>query len=178
MIPKSKTGDCSRCPKTNTAVRKRGKDLLCLTCCKSDDVSKQNSRKKVRSLNSFQKDIIPKGTAELQRWFEDRHREMTGTCKHCGGKTEKGKSTFRCSVAHILPKAYFKSVATHPLNWIELCFYNKSCHTNFDNLSLDIMELNCFDEVVEKVTKMYPLLSMEEKRRVPNVLREIIENNR
>ena len=118
---------------------------------------------------------IPNGTFQLQRWFEDRHREMSGVCQHCGGNTEKGKSTFRCSVAHIFPKAHFKSVATHPDNWIELCFYGKSCHTNLDNYALDISELNCFDEVIRKVVAIYPSIAVAERRRIPQVLLNYIE---
>jgi len=48
LIATSKQGNCSRCPATNTAVKKRGKDLLCLQCCKSDDVLKQMDKAKKR----------------------------------------------------------------------------------------------------------------------------------
>ncbi len=128
-----------------------------------------------KSLHTEQLSVgIPKGTAELQRWFEDRHREMKGSCQHCGGKTEKGRNTYKCSIAHILPKKRFKSVATNPNNWIELCFYNKSCHTNFDQMTIDITDLNCFDEVITKFVAMYPDIAPEEKRRIPQVLLQYI----
>jgi len=117
----------------------------------------------------------PKGSAELQRWFERKHSEMKGYCKHCGGKTEKGKSTYKCSIAHILPKAYFPSVATHEDNWIELCFYGKSCHTNLDNHMIDLIELNCFDDVIKKFVSMYPSIAPQEKRRIPNILLQYLE---
>ncbi len=143
------------------------------------EVAERNWNKKVtlgRQLHDAQNEvIIPKGTNELQRWFEDKHREMAGFCKHCNGKTQKGYPNFRNSIAHILPKAYFKSVATHPLNWIELCFYNKSCHTNLDQMSLDLIELNCFDEVVQKFVAMYPSIAVNERRRIPQVLLNYIE---
>lgn len=96
---------------------------------------------------------------------------MTGRCRHCGEKTCRDSDAyFKCSIAHILPKAYFRSVATHPLNWIELCFWNRSCHTNYDNHSLDISELNCYDEVIEKFVAMYPAIDPKERRRIPSVL--------
>lgn len=132
-----------------------------------------------KSLHTQQSEVaIPQGTQELQRWFNDRHKEMKGSCQHCGGKSEKGRNTYKCSVAHILPKAYFKSVATHPLNWIELCFYGKSCHTNFDQLSLDITELNCFDEVITKFVAIYPDIAIAERRRIPQVLLQYIETEK
>jgi hypothetical protein len=130
-----------------------------------------------KSLHAQQDEIgVPKGTQELQRWFNDRHREMKGSCQHCGGKSEKGRGTYKCSIAHILPKAHFKSVATHPDNWIELCFYGKnSCHTNFDNYMLDITDLNCFDEVIRKFVAIYPDIAIAERRRIPQVLLNYLE---
>lgn len=116
-----------------------------------------------------------KGSAELQRWFEDRHKELKGVCQHCGGRTEKGKSSYKCSIAHILPKAYFKSVATHPENYLELCFYGKSCHTNLDNHMIDLIELNCFDEVIRKFVAMYPSIAPQERRRIPQILLDYLE---
>jgi len=183
IISNSKYGLCSICGQTGNC-RKRKKDLICITCCKSIDtktqIDKAKERNAVRSLNNYQKqqNYVPQGTAELQRWFEDRHKEMKGVCQHCSGKTEKGKGTYKCSIAHILPKAYFKSIATHPLNWIELCFYNQSCHTNFDQMSLDIMDLNCFDEVITKFVAMYPSIALNERRRIPQVLLNYIETEK
>lgn len=110
-----------------------------------------------------------------ETWFQLRHKEMKGTCVNCGGKTQKGEKNYKCSVAHILPKAYFPSVATHQSNFIELCFYGESCHTNFDNKIIDLIDMNCFDEIIEKVTKMYPSIAQEERRRIPKILLEYIK---
>jgi len=148
---------------------------------KVKEKERKSALKKVtsKSLHSEQVNAgIPKGTAELQRWFEDRHKEMKGSCQHCGGKTEKNRSTYKCSIAHILPKAYFKSVATHPDNWLELCFYKNSCHTNLDNYALDITDLSCFDEVIRKVVAIYPHIAPEERRRIPQVLLNYIETEK
>lgn len=125
--------------------------------------------------NKVEEPEKPKGNAELQRWFEDRHKEMSGTCSHCGCKTQKGEANYKNSIAHILPKAYFKSVATHEYNFIELCFYGKSCHTNMDNKMLDLTEMNCWDEIVTKFCIMYPSISKEERRRIPSVLMQYID---
>lgn len=181
-IDKTKFGDCSQCTMTNTNVVKRGKLLFCLNCArdnkKKEQITKSYERNQLRSLNQYQRqqNLVPAGTGELQRWFETRHKEMKGSCQHCGGRTEKDRNTYKNSIAHILPKAYFKSVATHPLNWIELCFYGKSCHTNFDQMSLDITELNCFDEVITKFVAMYPYIAINERRRIPQVLLNYLEN--
>lgn len=116
------------------------------------------------------------GVSELQRWFEDRRKEMTGKCKHCNGKTCKDDNEkFHYSICHIFPKAYFPSVSTHPDNWIELCFWSNNCHGNMDNKTLDLIEMNCFDEIVEKATRIYPHIAKEERRRIPAILMEYIK---
>lgn len=113
---------------------------------------------------------------ELAKWFKDRRNDLKGVCSHCGDKSSKDNDRyFKHSIAHILPKAYFKSVATHPDNWIELCFFKNSCHSQMDNKMLDLIDMNCFDEIVTKVAKMYPSIAQEERKRIPKILLEYIE---
>lgn len=117
----------------------------------------------------------PKDYAVLDRWFKERQKEMTGRCANCSGKSEKYSQMYKCSIAHLLPKKLFKSVATHPDNWIELCFYGNSCHTNFDNHMIDWVELNCFDTVIKKFAKIYPDIAESERRHIPAVLMEYLK---
>jgi hypothetical protein len=115
------------------------------------------------------------GGSELDRWFKERRKEMTGLCAHCGDKSCKDSDQYyKFSIAHILPKNLFKSVKTHPQNWIELCFWNKSHHTNFDNKTLDIMELNCFDAVIKRFVAMYPDIAPKESKYIPDVLLQYV----
>lgn len=108
---------------------------------------------------------------ELQVWFNERRKEMTGKCSHCGGKSCKNSNQyFRHSVAHILPRRFFPSVETHPSNFVELCFWEKNCHGNFDNNILDIMDMNCFDEIIEKFKAIYPSIDKKERKYIPDVL--------
>lgn len=172
MIPKTKHGNCDFCHNKNTNVIKRGKYYYCLTCARKESVKKQVDKAKHKEKSTTRS---VSSNAELNRWFEQRHKEMKGRCSHCGGKTQKNQPNYKCSIAHILPKAYFKSVATHESNWIELCFYGKSCHSNLDSGMIDLIELNCWDEVVTKFVKMYPDIAPEEKRRIPEVLLQYIE---
>lgn len=109
-------------------------------------------------------------SAEKERWFQDRRKEMTGFCKNCGKPSFKNSHEyFRFSIAHILAKrkSMFPSVATHPDNWIELC---GDCHTNLDNCMIDLTDLSCWDEVVIKFQKIYPFVATEEVKRIPNIL--------
>lgn len=111
----------------------------------------------------------------LDNWFREVQKSMTGKCMNCMGKTEAHTKHFKNSIAHILPKAYFKSVATHPDNFLELCFYGNSCHTNFDNKMIDLIDLNCFDTVIQKFVKIYPHIAKEERRRIPPILIEYLK---
>ena len=163
MLPKCKVGNCSQCELENTNCVKVGKELFCLSCHRQNKANSQMEK----SVNNNSK--------ELEIWFEERHNQMTGTCKHCAGRTEKGKSSFKCSIAHILPKALFPSVKSHPLNWIELCFYGNSCHTNFDNYMIEVEELKCFPEVIEKFIQIFPNIEEKEKRRIPEILLKFVK---
>ncbi len=116
------------------------------------------------------------GGNELDRWFNERRKEMNGSCGHCGGKSCKDSDQyFKFSICHILPKAYFPSVATNLNNWLELCFWNQSCHTLMDNKILDLTEMACWDEIVTKFVAMYPDIAQSEKRRIPSVLLEYVK---
>jgi len=110
--------------------------------------------------------------AELNRWFENRRKEMTGVCVNCGNKSCKDNDDYyRFSIAHILQKAYFPSIKTHESNWLELCFWGeKSCHSQMDNGMIDLINMACWDEIVMKFVAMYPSISENEKRRIPQVL--------
>ena len=120
--------------------------------------------------------VMVGNSAELNRWFNDRRLELTGYCHHCGKRSCKDDDKyFKFSICHILPKAYVKSVATNPFNFLELCFWGEnSCHSQLDNSMLDLIELNCFDEVVVKFQKMYPSIIPSERRRIPDVLLQYI----
>lgn len=117
------------------------------------------------------------GSEELNRWFQARRKEMGGRCLHCGEKTTKHQDNwYKCSVCHILPKRLFPSVKTHPLNWIELCFWDKNCHAQFDDFKLDITELNCYDLVIERFIAMYPDIDPKERKYIPDTLLQYVKN--
>ena len=142
-----------------------------------ENVAKQTQSKlKALSYESDDNREAVKGYAELDRWFKEVRKSMTGVCQNCGGKTCKDNDKeYKRSIAHILQKAYFKSVATHPDNFLELCFYGNSCHTNLDNGMIDLIEMNCFDTIIQKFTKIYPHIAQEEKRRIPSILIEYLK---
>jgi len=186
-INQTKWGDCSQCPATNVACVKVKKDLVCTNCHNKNKTLEQIDRQKKRiaARNATSKIAkiegedsnreMAKGYAELDRFFKEMQKRMTGRCENCGGKTEAFTKHFKNSIAHILPKAYFKSVATNENNWLELCFYGNSCHSNYDNKMLDLIDMNCFDTIIQKFTKIYPHIAADEKRRIPPILIEYLK---
>ena len=179
MIPKTKHGNCDFCPKTNTAVIKRGREYYCIYCAKTQKAKQYMETAKAK-IAAQTKGSAPKSEDKdkgaLWEWFKLKRTEMKGKCAHCGEKSEKHNDKyFHYSIAHILPKAYFPSVATHVDNWLELCHFGNSCHTNMDNKMLDLMDLNCFDEVVEKFINIYPSIARAERKRIPEVLLQYLD---
>lgn len=143
------------------------------------DEPKKKEKKPIPKISKKKKASSYSGSEELNRWFENKRKEMTGRCSNCGKRSSRDSNQyFKFSIAHILPKAYFKSVATHPDNWIELCFWGEnSCHTNMDNKTLDLTEMSCWDEIVTKFQKLYPLLTPKEKGRIPKILKQYINTD-
>lgn len=103
----------------------------------------------------------------LYDWFMDRGKELTGKCAHCRKKSSKGDPKYeRFSVAHIFPKAYFPSVATHPSNFIELCFWDESCHTSYDQQGIEyLLDGPAWSLMVERFNTFEHLLTQEERGR-------------
>lgn len=141
---------------------------------------KQIAKKSAKKLKqeAEEKQITYRGGGEeLDRWFEARRSEMKGVCLHCGEPTTKNQdSWYRASIAHILPKRLFRSISTHPLNWVELCFWKNNCHGNYDHHTLDITEMNCYDLIIERFIAMYPDIAPKERRFIPDALMQYVKN--
>jgi hypothetical protein len=138
--------------------------------------AKNASAKLARGLaNEDDNRDLAKNYGALDRWFREVRKNMTGKCMNCGGKTEAFTKNYKCSIAHILPKAYFKSVATNNDNWLELCFYGNSCHSQMDNKMLDLIDMNCFDTIIKRFAAMCPNIAQDEKRRIPPILIEYLK---
>lgn len=133
---------------------------------------------KTKAAKAAEKEELNGEDPVKEKWFKARRLEMVGVCQHCGEPSCKSNDQYyRHSIAHILPKNIFPSVAFHPLNWIELCFWGKSCHTNFDNKILDLTELNCFDSVIERFLAVYPQIAKEERKFIPDILLQYAKDN-
>jgi hypothetical protein len=120
------------------------------------------------------------GDPGLAKWFPERRMEMTGQCSLCQGQTLKyDDDSYGKCLHHLFPKEMFPSVATHPDNCIEVCFYGNSCHANLHNgtitweLLIDSAE---WPMILDKVRKVVPYIAESEKRRIPECLRPFIKD--
>lgn len=172
----TRTGYCKSHQYLRTDISKESIAQRALSKQRKNEVNKVG-----RELRIFAKenhDNIDKGREydKLDVWFREVRKRMTGVCENCGGKScRDNDKEYKRSIAHILPKAYFKSIATHPENFLELCFYGNSCHTNFDNKMIDLIDMNCFDQIINKLVKIYPFIAADEKRRIPPILIEYLK---
>ena len=138
---------------------------------KEKKLAKQREQNKIRHLENSQDSIAANKQIELNEWFAARRKQMTGFCKNCGGKSCKDNDKYwKFSIAHILPKSKVKSVATNPLNFIELCFFGNSCHTNFDNGILEMQDMKCWKEIQFNFGNMFPFIDKSEYQFIPDVL--------
>lgn len=103
----------------------------------------------------------PKPKTGLPEFFE-RHiqimKDKNAKCLECGCKLRYSVD----EVAHILPKQYFKSIATEDSNVLYLCgmFSENSCHTKYDNGSNDeIKEMKIFEEVSKRFEDLQELIT-------------------
>jgi len=110
---------------------------------------------------------------EMDKFFSSQRRKMTGRCLFCNGRTNRdNEDTFHFCIAHLLPKrpidkGGFPSVGTNEDNWIELCFYGNSCHTNFDNGKITwefLRDSKEWDIIKEKLLNVLPLVAIEERK--------------
>lgn len=177
---------CCQCGATNTAGRKVAKDTFCLSCHKNnkakEQMDKAKLKNKLRSLNNYPANVeLKKEVIDLSIWFAERRKEMTGYCLICGGKTSKDNDReYKRSIAHLLAKrsTMFPSVATHEDNWMELCFWGKSCHKNFDDSMITFKELQntqAWDVIVRKFKAIYPFIADNEKKNLPALLLQEID---
>lgn len=112
-----------------------------------------------RGLEKRKKDR--EGFAEFFQECTQEIKDNKLSCEECGAKLQGHVS----EVAHILPKGYFKSIATNKLNWIPLCGQwssNNQCHTNFDNFPLKkVKEMKIYSRICIIFAELEPLI--EEK---------------
>lgn len=109
------------------------------------------------------------GDTELQKFFKNCMKRMSGVCSETGLKTETHIYQYAImSICHILPKRLCPSVATNPLNWIELI---PDKHHLWDNISWDERATwGNWPKVRERLVMIYDDLAEDELRHFPDIV--------
>lgn len=101
----------------------------------------------------------------LDDWFDDRRQELSGICQcGCGKPSSKDSDQYyKYSIAHIFPKAIFKSIATHPVNYVERAFWG-GCHTIMDTKGIDYWpNMADWATIKERILILLPLVDKKER---------------
>lgn len=127
--------------------------------------------------NQAAEPITPKKVSKAAKaaFWKEAIASLTGQCPcGCGQSTQRLKH----SVAHILPKAIFKSVMIHPENFVERAFWG-GCHTNMDQRGLDKWpSMADWPVIKRKFLILQPLLTSEEKKhKFYKHLKRLVEAN-
>lgn len=137
-------------------------------------------KKSAKKLAQEKQEKVDRGgeDTELQAWFKKKQKHMTGYCSECGARTEVHVYKYAIhSICHILAKrkTVCPSVATHPLNWVELC---PDHHAKFDKSTWEeISKWGCWEEVRYKLVMMYPDIAEDELRHFPEIVKKYIDEN-
>lgn len=124
-------GNCEQCSKKTTPKIK--------TATPKAIEKRKEDRKDFR-------DFFSKAIEELER---------NPFCQNCGGKIKTFLHPVN-NIAHILNKSKYKSVSTHPENYIFLCSSKdeiSSCHEVFDNKMSERKNMECFTLAYRKFKK-------------------------
>jgi hypothetical protein len=118
--------------------------------CKHKIEGVSKPKKPLKPFNSKTREKRKAERTGLPEFFERAIEELKKDprCTNCGCAINVSYKPVR-NVAHILPKAKYKSVMANPFNWITLCSSKDhdgktGCHFRFDNRIIDIPEMPCF----------------------------------
>lgn len=138
-------------------------------------VVKAMSKAKLSTPTPIKEDVKVE-KAEMDLWFLQQRKLLTGICLNCGQPSEKNNEKYwKWSCCHILPKKKeygFPSVATNMDNCLELCI---KCHTLFDRNWMTAAQMPVFNIAIEKFKKIYPFIAKSQLRFLPECLTQEIE---
>lgn len=119
----------------------------------------------------------PASKLELDKWYfgiQHEHFYLDGCaiCSECGAFIPSQFA--RHAIAHLLPKKLFKSVATHPDNYLILgagC----GCHEKTHRID-KFIQMKIWPEAARRIKILLPLLPIDELRHVSNQLLTALDN--
>jgi hypothetical protein len=118
--------------------------------------------------------IEPVQDPELDAWYADRVKTMSDHCMECRERIATWNAWYaKAAIAHILPKKLFRSVRTHPLNYLIL---GGGCghHYQYDRSWESAATMKVFPLAIERLMQFYHEIDLRERRLLPDILRAYV----
>lgn len=126
---------------------------VCQACKSKADGSGLSTSTKLKPFTKKNQDKRREEREGLPDFFRSaiRTAEKSPYCDNCGRVLNLTYNP-HWNIAHILPKQRYKSVMTHPFNWISLCTSKEDgdCHYKFDNNINEIPQMPCFERAKKR----------------------------
>lgn len=153
---KSRMLPCELCGR-EVAIRSRIKDgehkgkKACGACVGSPGLKKVNTSSGTNKRRKEQRKDLPAFFATAIQAMQEKP-----VCQNCGAPI---KAWFNptWNIAHILKKSVYKSVATHPENFVILCAHKdeqNNCHEKFDGALSNRINMPVFNLALQKFVKL------------------------
>jgi hypothetical protein len=105
----------------------------------------------------------------LQEWYDTIMERETPYCWETDIYINKlDTDWWHGSIAHVLPKKLFKSVATHPMNFLVLNMWD--AHKKYDKDWYSASKMKVWPEAVKRFIIMYPNIHPFERKYIPAIL--------
>jgi hypothetical protein len=156
---RDKIGICSQCPPD--APPKKLIAGLCASYHYPLKI-KLKSRDKIMERDAEKKN-------ELDIWYDARAAQILMKPYDWEDGTWIAPQDYRNATAHVLPKSLFPSIATHPMNWL-LLSPRTGAHSKYDSDWVSAQLMKVWPIAVERFKILYPHISKEERRRIPECL--------
>jgi len=112
---------------------------------------------------------------ELQKWYKWIMNSESPICWETGEKIDKRDIMgWHGSIAHILDKGNYPSVATHPQNYMILKMWGGT-HGQYDSSWENASKMKVWKHCCKIFNVLYPLLTREEKAKLPDVILQEIK---
>lgn len=106
---------------------------------------------------------------ELCHWYEKQMKTSDRICQNCGmSLLFYNESDWRGSQDHVLEKSLFPSVAINMKNHLVLGKW--CCHSQKHTSAKNFSEMSIFPKAIEIIQYLYPLLTQDEKRKIPEII--------
>ena len=129
----------------------------------------KKSAKKIAN-EKKERELLNGDSTELQKWYANIMRKEEGRCWETRERIDKNDTLgWHGSIAHILPKSDFPSVETHPMNYMILKMWG-GAHGQYDSSWENASKMKVWGHACKVFNILYPLLSQEEKRKLPDII--------